>query len=140
MFSFTGSTAVGKEIAEIAAKNLKKVTLELGGKSAAIVLEDADLAAALPMLVFSGLMNAGQGCVNQTRVLAPRSRYDEVVDGIVGMVSLMGVGLPDDPATQVGPLITEKQRTRVEGYIAKGIEEGARLAYGGKRPEGLDGG
>ncbi|AFN64611.1 Probable aldehyde dehydrogenase [Mycobacteroides abscessus] len=140
VFSFTGSTAVGKEIAEIAAKNLKKVTLELGGKSAAIVLEDADLAAALPMLVFSGLMNAGQGCVNQTRVLAPRSRYDEVVDGIVGMVSLMGVGLPDDPATQVGPLITEKQRTRVEGYIAKGIEEGARLAYGGKRPEGLDGG
>ncbi|SKO18190.1 aldehyde dehydrogenase [Mycobacteroides abscessus subsp. abscessus] len=140
VFSFTGSTAVGKEIAEIAAKNLKKVTLELGGKSAAIVLEDADLAAALPMLVFSGLMNAGQGCVNQTRVLAPRSRYDEVVDGIVGMVSLMGVGLPDDPATQVGPLITEKQRTRVEGYIAKGIAEGARLAYGGKRPEGLDGG
>lgn len=100
VFSFTGSTAVGKEIAEIAAKNLKKVTLELGGKSAAIVLEDADLAAALPMLVFSGLMNAGQGCVNQTRVLAPRSRYDEVVDGIVGMVSLMGVGLPDDPATR----------------------------------------
>ncbi|MBA0046414.1 aldehyde dehydrogenase [Mycobacterium sp. NPDC050853] len=140
VFSFTGSTAVGKEIAGIAAKNLKKVTLELGGKSAAIVLEDADLAASLPMLVFAGLMNAGQGCVNQTRILAPRSRYDEVVDGIVNFVSIMTVGLPTDPASQVGPLITAKQRDRVEGYIAKGIEEGARLAFGGKRPEGLDSG
>lgn len=139
-FSFTGSSAVGKEIGKRAADLLKPCTLELGGKSAAIVLEDVDLATAVPMMVFSGVMNAGQGCVNQTRILAPRTRYDEVVDAVKGVVEALPVGLPDDPAAQIGPLINEKQRARVEGYIAKGIEEGARLVCGGGRPEGLDGG
>jgi aldehyde dehydrogenase (NAD+) len=139
-FTFTGSSAVGKEIGKLAAEKLKPCTLELGGKSAAIILEDADLDSTLPMLVFSGLMNCGQACVGQTRILAPRSRYDEVVEKLAAAVSAMPVGLPDDPGAAIGPLISEKQRERVEGYIKKGVEEGARLVTGGGRPEGLDGG
>jgi aldehyde dehydrogenase (NAD+) len=139
-FTFTGSSAVGKEIGRIAAEKLKPCTLELGGKSAAIILDDADIDSTLPMLIFSGLMNAGQACIGQTRILAPRTRYDEIVDKIAAAVSAMPVGLPDDPATAIGPLISEKQRDRVEGYIQKGIEEGARVVIGGGRPEGLEGG
>ncbi|AGB20635.1 NAD-dependent aldehyde dehydrogenase [Mycobacterium sp. JS623] len=139
-FTFTGSSAVGKEIGKLAAEKLKPCTLELGGKSAAIILEDADLDSTLPMLVFSGLMNCGQACVGQTRILAPRSRYDEVVEKVSAAVAAMPVGLPDDPASMIGPLISEKQRERVEGYIKKGVDEGARIVTGGGRPEGLDGG
>ena len=140
IFSFTGSSAVGKEIGKRAAEMLKPCTLELGGKSAAILLDDVDLAASIPMLVFSGIMNTGQACVAQTRILAPRSRYDEIVDAVSNFVQMLPVGKPDDPAAQIGSLISEKQRARVEGYIAKGVEEGARLVCGGGRPEGLDGG
>ena len=139
-FTFTGSSAVGKEIGKLAAEKLKPCTLELGGKSAAIVLEDADLDSTLPMLLFSGLMNSGQACVAQTRILAPRSRYDEIVEKVAAGAAAMPVGLPDNPAAAIGPLISEKQRERVEGYIKKGVEEGARLVTGGGRPEGLDGG
>jgi len=138
--TFTGSSAVGKEIGKVAAEKLKPCTLELGGKSAAIILEDADLDSTLPMLVFSGLMNSGQACVGQTRILAPRSRYDEVVEKLAAGVAGMQAGLPDNPAAMIGPLISEKQRDRVEGYIKKGIEEGARVVVGGGRPEGLDSG
>ncbi|MDN4516606.1 aldehyde dehydrogenase [Mycolicibacterium austroafricanum] len=139
-YTFTGSSGVGKEIAKIAADKLKPCTLELGGKSAAIILEDADLDSTLPMLVFSGLMNSGQACVGQTRILAPRSRYDEVVEKLAVAAAGMAPGLPDNPAAMIGPLISEKQRDRVEGYIKKGIEEGARVVTGGGRPEGLDSG
>jgi aldehyde dehydrogenase (NAD+) len=139
-FTFTGSSAVGKEIAKIAAEKLKPCSLELGGKSAAIILEDADLDSTLPMLVFSGLMNTGQACVAQTRILAPRSRYDEVVEKLAAAASAMPVGLPDDAGAMLGSLISEKQRERVESYIKKGIDEGARLVTGGGRPEGLDSG
>ena len=139
-FTFTGSSGVGKEVAKIAAENLKACTLELGGKSAAIILEDADLDSTLPMLVFSGLMNCGQACVGQTRILAPRSRYDEVVEKLSAAVAAMPIGLPDDPGAMIGPLISERQRERVEGYIKKGVEEGARIVTGGGRPEGLDSG
>lgn len=139
-YTFTGSSGVGKEIAKIAAENLKACTLELGGKSAAIILEDADLDSTLPMLVFSGLMNSGQACVGQTRILAPRSRYDEVVEKLAAAAAGMQPGLPDDAAAMIGPLISEKQRDRVEGYIKKGVEEGARVVTGGGRPEGLDSG
>ncbi|MBV8292785.1 MAG: aldehyde dehydrogenase, partial [Mycobacterium sp.] len=140
VFSFTGSSGVGKEIGRRAAEMLKPCTLELGGKSAAILLDDMDLAASVPMLVFSGIMNTGQACVAQTRILAPRSRYDEIVDAVSAFVQALPVGTPSDPAAQIGSLISEKQRARVEGYIAKGIEEGARLVCGGGRPEGLDNG
>ncbi|OBK25130.1 aldehyde dehydrogenase [Mycobacterium asiaticum] len=140
LFTFTGSSAVGKEIGRRAAELLKPCTLELGGKSAAIVLEDVDLASAVPMMVFSGIMNTGQACVGQTRILAPRSRYDEIVDAVSTFVQALPVGPPSDPAAQIGSLISEKQRARVEGYIAKGIEEGARVVCGGGRPEGLDNG
>jgi aldehyde dehydrogenase (NAD+) len=129
-FTFTGSSVVGKQIGKLAAERLKPCTLELGGKSAAILLDDVDLDATLPMLAFSGVMNSGQACVAQTRILAPRSRF----------VSAMPVGLPDDPNAAIGPLISEKQRERVEGYVKKGVEEGARLVTGGGRPEGLDSG
>jgi acyl-CoA reductase-like NAD-dependent aldehyde dehydrogenase len=125
---------VGKEIGRIAAEKLKPCTLELGGKSAAIILENAEIDSTLPMLIFSGLMNAGQACIGQTRILAPRSRYDEIVDKIVGAVSAMPVGLPDDPATAIRPLISQKQRERVEGYIQKGIEEGGRIVTGRRPP------
>lgn len=139
-YTFTGSSAVGKEVGKLAAEKLKPCTLELGGKSAAIILEDADVDSALPMLLFSGLMNSGQACVAQTRILAPRSRYEEIVEKIGAAVAAMPVGLPDDPGAVIGPLISEKQRERVEGYIAKGTAEGARLVTGGGRPEGLDSG
>ncbi|MDT2008952.1 aldehyde dehydrogenase [Rhodococcus opacus] len=136
--TFTGSSPVGRKIGAIAAQNLKRCSLELGGKSAAIILEDADLASTMPMLVMSGLMNTGQACVAQTRILAPRSRYDEVLDALVAGAGFMTVGDPSDPAAQLGPLISEKQRDRVEGYIAKGKEQGARVVLGGGRPEGFD--
>ena len=139
-YTFTGSSAVGKEVGKLAAEKLKPCTLELGGKSAAIILEDADLDATLSMLLFAGLMNSGQACVAQTRILAPRSRYEEIVEKIGAAVAATPVGLPDDPGAVIGPLITEKQRERVEGYIKKGKEEGARLVTGGGRPEGLDSG
>ena len=139
-YTFTGSSAVGKEVGKLAAEKLKPCTLELGGKSAAIILEDADVDSALPMLLFSGLMNSGQACVAQTRILVPRSRYEEIVEKIGAAVAAMPVGLPDDPGAVIGPLISEKQRERVEGYIAKGTQEGARLVAGGGRPEGLDSG
>ena len=92
------------------------------------------------MLVFSGLMNCGQACVGQTRILAPRSRYDEVVEKLGEAVKNMPIGLPDDAGAMIGPLISERQRERVEGYIRKGVEEGARIVTGGGRPEGLDSG
>ncbi|MGW4717728.1 aldehyde dehydrogenase [Nocardia sp. NPDC004260] len=136
--TFTGSTAVGRKIGAIATGQLKSVSLELGGKSAAILLPDMDVAANIPVLAFSGLMNSGQGCVAQTRILAPRSRYDEILDALVEHVKTMKVGDPNDPSVQLGPLISERQRDRVEGYIAKGKAEGARLVLGGGRPEGLD--
>jgi betaine-aldehyde dehydrogenase len=139
-YTFTGSSAVGKEVGKLAAEKLKPCTLELGGKSAAIILEDADVDSTLPLLLFAGLMNSGQACVAQTRILAPRSRYEEIVTKLGAAVAAMPVGLPDDPGAVIGPLITEKQRERVEGYIKKGQEEGARLVTGGGRPEGLDSG
>ncbi|MEV8221252.1 aldehyde dehydrogenase [Dietzia maris] len=135
--SFTGSTGVGKHIAGIAAQSLKRCSLELGGKSAAIVLEDADIAANAGTMVFSALMNSGQACVSQNRILAPRSKYDEVVEALVENVKAMPVGDPADDGTAFGPLANHKQKASVEGYIRKGVEEGATIAYGGGKVEGL---
>ncbi|MBF0666104.1 MAG: aldehyde dehydrogenase [Brevundimonas sp.] len=137
--AFTGSTAAGRRIAAVCGEQLKRVSLELGGKSAAIVLDDADLEATMAGLRFVGLMNSGQACVAQTRILAPRSRYDEVVDALAQTVSTMPVGDPEDPATEVGPMVARRQQERVEKYIALGQEEGARLVVGGNgMPAGLD--
>ena len=136
--AFTGSTAAGRKIAAVCGEQLKRVSLELGGKSAAIVLDDADLAATMEGLKFASLMNSGQACVAQTRILAPRSRYDETVDAVTEVARSVKVGDPADFEVGVGPLIAERQRERVEGYIRTGIDEGARLTTGGGRPAGLD--
>jgi len=135
--AFTGSTAAGKRIMALCADQVKRVSLELGGKSAAIVLDDADLAATAEGLKFASLMNNGQACVAQTRILAPRSRYDEVVDAIAAAVRGTSVGDPADPSVMVGPLVAERQRDRVEGYIRSAVEAGARVAAGGGRPAHL---
>jgi aldehyde dehydrogenase (NAD+) len=137
--AFTGSTAAGRRIASICGEQLKRVSLELGGKSAAIILDDADLAATVQGLKFASLMNNGQACVAQTRILASRDRYDEVVDAVSGMVGELAVGDPQDESTEVGPLVAERQQEGVEKYIAVGQEEGAKVAVGGNgRPSGLD--
>ncbi len=136
--AFTGSTAAGRRIGAICGEQLKRVTLELGGKSAAIICDDVDLDEALPQLLPAALMNNGQACVAQTRILAPRSRYDEIRDALADAVASFTVGDPLDPATECGPLVAARQRDRVEGYIAKGREEGATLVVGGGRPKGFD--
>jgi acyl-CoA reductase-like NAD-dependent aldehyde dehydrogenase len=136
--SFTGSTAAGKKIAAAAAERLARTSFELGGKSAAIVLEDADLSKVLQSLVPYSMPITGQVCFSLTRVLAPRSREQEVLDAYVAAVKNVKVGDPQDPATQMGPLAMQRQLERVQGYIAKGKSEGAKLALGGGRPTGLD--
>jgi aldehyde dehydrogenase (NAD+) len=129
--SFTGSTAAGRQIAAVCGQQLKTVTLELGGKSAAIILEDADLATTVPGFKATSLMNSSQACAAQTRILAPRSRYDEVSDALAAMVAEMSVGDPADFATEIGPLAAKRQQERVEGYIRSGQAEGAKILTGG---------
>ncbi|GAA2214869.1 aldehyde dehydrogenase [Nonomuraea monospora] len=129
--AFTGSTAAGRRIAAVCGEQLKRVSLELGGKSAAIILDDADLAASMGFLSMASLMNNGQACVAQTRILASRSRYDEVVDAIAGMVSSQPVGDPADATTGIGPLVAKRQQERVESYIKLGMDEGAKIVVGG---------
>jgi acyl-CoA reductase-like NAD-dependent aldehyde dehydrogenase len=138
--AFTGSTAAGRQIAEVCGRLLRPVSLELGGKSAAIILDDADLdLSRIGQSLFAAtLVNNGQTCYAGTRILAPRSRYDEVVDIFAAFASSLPVGDALDPATLIGPLVSERQRDRVVGYIAKGTSDGARLVAGGGRPAGLD--
>ena len=136
LISFTGSTAVGKRIMEKGAATMKRLFLELGGKSATIVLDDADFTTAM----MSGLAvcsHAGQGCAIPTRMLLPRSRYDEGVELLKTYMGGVPYGDPQRPDVMMGPLISEKQRTRVLGYIERGVEEGATLALGGSRPGDL---
>jgi betaine-aldehyde dehydrogenase len=135
---FTGSTAAGRKVGAICGEMLKRCTLELGGKSAAIILDDADLGSTMPLLMGTALMNNGQACIAQTRILASRARYDEVVDALSDAVRATTVGDPADPSVAVGPLVAERQRERVLGYIDKGRAEGATVAVGGGRPAGLD--
>jgi betaine-aldehyde dehydrogenase len=131
--TFTGSTAAGMKIASVCGGLLRPVTLELGGKSAAIVLDDADVASVVPQLLDCGVMNNGQACVAQTRILASRAKYDEVLEAVTEAISALVVGDPLDPSTQIGPLVAQRQQERVLGYIEKGKEEGARLTTGGDR-------
>jgi aldehyde dehydrogenase (NAD+) len=138
LISFTGSTAVGKRIMEKGAATMKRLFLELGGKSAVIVLEDGDLE--LSCLVgIAPCMHAGQGCATPTRMLLPRSSYDEGVAVLQAMYEGTAPGDPQDPGVLCGPVISAKQRARVVGYIQKGIDEGAKMLVGGTdAPEGFD--
>jgi len=139
--SFTGSTVTGKAILRNAAESFKRVTLELGGKSPTIVLEGADLSQAVPLAIQAGLMNSGQACVAGTRILVPRSRKAECEAALSQAMAAVKSGDPRDPATEVGPMVSEKQWRRVQAYIRKGTEEGARLLAGGEgRPEGTQNG
>jgi len=135
--AFTGSTVAGRVIARTCGEMLRPVTLELGGKSAAILLEDADLNDFLPAVPMVSMLNNGQTCYNGTRILAPASRYGEVVDALADMLSTLKVGDAMDPETDVGPMASEAHRNRVEGYIAKGCVE-AKLVTGGGRPNNLN--
>jgi aldehyde dehydrogenase (NAD+) len=137
VISFTGSTATGRRIMEHGAPTLKRMFLELGGKSAHIVLDDADFAAALAMAWAAVCTHAGQGCAMQTRLLLPRSRYDEGLEIVTEGFRSVAYGDPTDANNFMGPLISAKQRDRVLGYISKGVEEGARLVHGGGRPAHL---
>ncbi|GGU84927.1 aldehyde dehydrogenase [Streptomyces litmocidini] len=136
--SFTGSVAAGKRVMEVASRNLTRVTLELGGKSAAVILPDADLEAAVAGIVPAAWMNNGQACVAQTRILAPRSRYEEIAEAFAAAAGALVVGDPLDPATQVGPLVARRQQQRSLDYIGIGQAEGAKLLTGGGRPDGLE--
>jgi len=135
--AFTGSTAAGRSIATACAGLLRPVTLELGGKSAAILLDDVDMDAIMPDLQFITFMNNGQTCVTCSRILAPASRYDEIVDVLASRVSSLRIGDPLDPSIEIGPMATQAHRERVESYIEKGKGE-ARLVVGGGRPKGFD--
>jgi geranial dehydrogenase len=135
--AFTGSTSAGRVIARTCGELLRPVTLELGGKSAAIILDDANLEAVMRGLPMASLLNNGQACYNGTRVLAPKKRYGEIVDALAAMVSSLAVGDPLDRGTQVGPMASAAHRARVESHVAKG-KESARLVVGGGRPKGLD--
>ncbi|SED48225.1 aldehyde dehydrogenase [Streptomyces sp. TLI_105] len=135
--SFTGSVAAGKRVMEVASRNLTRVTLELGGKSAAVILPDADLETAVAGIVPAAWMNNGQACVAQTRILAPRSRYEEIAEAFAAAAGALVVGDPLDPATQVGPLVARRQQQRSLDYIGIGQAEGAKLLTGGGRPDGL---
>jgi len=139
--SFTGSAAVGRSIMRDGAATMKRVTLELGGKSPNILLDDADLEKAIPNAFIIGFMNNGQACVAGTRLLVPKSRFDEVKKALLDIAPVFAAGDPADPKTAVGPMVTEKQYERVQSYIHKGIEEGAEVLVGGEgHPPGLESG
>jgi len=131
--SFTGSTAAGRAIARTCGDLLRPVTLELGGKSAAIVLDDANLADDIEAFFGATMLNNGQICWLCTRVLAPAARYDEIVDIVTDLARNTTVGDPLSDTTQMGPLVSQRQRDRVEGYIAAGRNDGGRVTTGGKR-------
>jgi len=136
--SFTGSTAVGRRIASICGQRMARFTLELGGKSAGVVLDDYELELVASALGTSATRMTGQTCASLTRIIVSRDRHDDLVEALAERFSQVRVGDPYDPETQMGPLAMARQRDRVEHYIAKGIEEGATLATGGARPAHLD--
>jgi aldehyde dehydrogenase (NAD+) len=135
--TFTGSTAAGKRIAELCGRDLRRVTLELGGKSAAIVLDDADIAQAVAALRMGSFRNSGQICSLKTRIVVPRSRKQEFLDHFVAMTDSLVVADPTEEATEIGPMVSSRQLRRIEGYIEAGQADGAKLLRGGTRPEEL---
>jgi len=140
LVSFTGSTATGRAVMAAASQTIKKVFLELGGKSAFIVLDDADLASACAVAAFTVATHAGQGCAITTRLVVPRERYGEAVSATAGTMAHIPVGDPTNPATICGPLISAKQRDRVQGYLDLAVAEGGSFACGGGRPANLPAG
>ncbi|BBX21704.1 aldehyde dehydrogenase [Mycolicibacter terrae] len=138
ILSFTGSDTVGRKVYAQGAETVKKVVLELGGKSANIILDDTDLDKVMESVLGGFITHAGQGCALQTRILVHQSLHDELVARIVGGLGFISVGDPADPANLMGPLIRDVQRRRVEELIATGVQEGAQIAYGGGRPAHLD--
>lgn len=139
--SFTGSTAVGKLLAKNAVDTMKRVTLELGGKSPSIIMEDADLDTAIPFVLQVGLQNSGQSCTAGTRILIPESRKEEIINALKIGIEAMKVGAATDADSAIGPMVSKKQYDRVKNYIKKGIEEGAVILTGGlDHPQGLESG
>jgi len=139
--TFTGSTNVGKIIAKGAVETMKRVTLELGGKSPNIILDDANLEEAIPTAVIAAFLNSGQACAAATRLIVPKSKLQEVNNIVKSVVENMIVGDPSDPKTAIGPMVNQKQYERVLDYIRIGQEEGATLLIGGSgKPEGLEAG
>ncbi len=136
--SFTGSTATGRKVMTAAAASLKRVFLELGGKSAFVVLDDADLRGACATAAFTVCTHAGQGCAITTRLLVPRARFDEALEATAGVMGKLPAGDPTDPGTICGPLISARQRERVEGYLRLAADEGATAVLGGGRPDGFE--
>jgi len=134
MVSFTGSVRAGQRVSGLAADTIKKVTLELGGKSAFIVLDDAPFEKAIPAGVNNAMLNSGQTCSAWTRMVVPRARLNDVLELASAAAAKLKLGDPLDPKTRLGPLVSEPQRQRVEGYIRTGIAGGARLISGGRRP------
>ncbi|MDZ7676580.1 MAG: aldehyde dehydrogenase [Acidimicrobiales bacterium] len=134
--SFTGSVAAGRKIGAICGEQIKRVTLELGGKSAAIILDDVDLDAMMGELLMSGLMNNGQACGAQTRLLISQNKYDEFVDAIGQAMGAMSVGDPLDPETAIGPVVNASQWERIKGLQKAGVDEGATAVVGGGQPDG----
>jgi acyl-CoA reductase-like NAD-dependent aldehyde dehydrogenase len=138
MVSFTGSTAVGMQIGETAGRTMKRQLLELGGKGAALVFEDADLKSTIGMIGSVWAFHSGQICTAPTRAIVHRSVYDQVVEGLAKMATVLKVGDPLEADTVVGPLITEAHRGRVEGYIESGKDEGGEIVAGGGRPAHME--
>jgi acyl-CoA reductase-like NAD-dependent aldehyde dehydrogenase len=136
--TFTGSTAAGRKIGAILGERIARMTLELGGKSAAVVLDDADIGKAAATLARAECVMTGQVCSSLTRIVVTRARHDEMVEALAEKFRSVRVGDPFDEQTQMGPLAAQRQRDRVEGYIATGIDEGATLAAGGRRPAHLE--
>jgi len=136
--TFTGSTAAGRRIASICGERIARVTLELGGKSAAVILDDVDIETTARTLSQAECFLSGQVCSSLTRIVVPRSRHDELLEALAATFSQVRVGDPFSAQSQMGPLAAERQRDRVEGYIAKGVADGATLATGGGRPRDLD--
>jgi aldehyde dehydrogenase (NAD+) len=136
--SFTGSTAAGRKIGSICGERIARCTLELGGKSAAVILDDADFESSAAKLAQAECILAGQVCASLTRIVVTRQHHDQMVEALAACFSKVKVGNQFDPASQMGPLAARRQRDRVEGYIAKGVESGAKLVTGGGRPKDLD--
>jgi aldehyde dehydrogenase (NAD+) len=136
MVSFTGSTPAGRRVSELAARTVKRVTAELGGKAPTVVLHDADLGRAVMAGVTSAFLNSGQSCIAQSRMVVPRSKLEEVEERAKAVAESFVPGDPLDPATRLGPLASDAQRRRARDYMCQGLAEGARLLTGGAEPPG----